>query len=214
MTGELVTEDGDPVDCPTRLEMPLQFFWGSAVINLYGKKTRKMCWSQPSRQSYGVIKTVERWTYVSNENTSSINGGFVVFGGCRAVCPVRGGRRFGGSLELTQLFCLAFHLCHPLLHQPDLLRLSNQAQGLGDSEDSAPNGKAYLSLILLSFQQIRLSVLWWGDSGSGFRHSVQSTKSLSSRAKSQRRRGKLRTTRPEGDRLQRVRFEVVLQHVT
>jgi len=43
MTGELVTEDGDPVDRSTRLEMTLQFFWGSTVIDLHAKNAEKGC---------------------------------------------------------------------------------------------------------------------------------------------------------------------------
>ena len=65
--------------------------------------------------------------------------------------------------------------------------------------------RAHLSLILLSFQQIRLSILWWG--GSSFRHFMQSTKYLSPRAKSQRKRRRLRATRPEEDRPRGERSE-------
>ena len=43
MTSELVTEDGDPVDCSARLEMPLQLFWGSAVIDLHAENAEKGC---------------------------------------------------------------------------------------------------------------------------------------------------------------------------
>ena len=41
MTGELVTENGNPVDRSTRLEMTLQLFWGSAVIDLHVKSAKK-----------------------------------------------------------------------------------------------------------------------------------------------------------------------------